>query len=77
MPFSAGGHAAAGGQFTILRFPQPDLPDVIYLEQLTSALYLDKPSDVDDYKTTMNQLCVNAEPPEKTPEILAGILKEV
>jgi len=76
LPFSAGGHAAAGGQFTVLRFPQPDLPDVIYLEQLTSALYLDKPGDVEDYTNTMNQLCVDAEPPEKTEEILSRILKE-
>ena len=76
MPFAAGGHAAAGGPFTILRFPQPDLPDVIYLEQLTSALYLDKTTDVDDYTNTMNQLCVDAEPPERTPELLNRILKE-
>jgi transcriptional regulator with XRE-family HTH domain len=76
MPFSAGGHAAAGGPFTILRFPQPDLPDVIYLEQLTSALYLDKPTDVDDYTDTMNQLCVDAAQPEKTEEMLKKILDE-
>ena len=76
MPFSAGGHAAAGGQFTILRFPQPDLPDVIYLEQLTSALYLDKRTDVEDYTNTMNQLCVDADPPEKTEKILTRILAD-
>ncbi|HEY3683312.1 MAG TPA: helix-turn-helix transcriptional regulator [Streptosporangiaceae bacterium] len=76
MPFSAGGHAAAGGPFTILRFPQPDLPDVIYLEQLTSALYLDKPTDVDDYTDTMNQLCVDAAQPDKTEAMLKKILDE-
>jgi transcriptional regulator with XRE-family HTH domain len=76
MPFSAGGHAAAGGPFTILRFPQPDLPDVIYLEQLTSALYLDKPTDVDDYTDTMNQLCVDAAQPDKTEAMLKEILDE-
>lgn len=77
MPFAAGGHAAAGGPFTILRFPQPDLPDVIYLEQLTSALYLDKTTDVDDYTNTMNQLCVDAEPPERTADLLNRMLKEI
>ena len=46
---SYGGHAAAGGPFTILRFAEPDLPDIVYLEQLTSALYLDKRVDVDHY----------------------------
>lgn len=77
MPFAGGGHAAAGGQFTILRFPQPDLPDVIYLEQLTSALYLEKPADVEDYATTMNQLCVDAEPPDRTEEIISEIMKDL
>ena len=37
VPFDVGPHAAAGGPFTILRFPEPDLPDVVYLEQLNSA----------------------------------------
>ena len=47
IPFKAGGHAAAGGPFSILRFAEYDLPDVVYLEQLTSALYLDKQEIVD------------------------------
>jgi transcriptional regulator with XRE-family HTH domain len=47
LPFSAGGHSAEAGAFTILRFPEADLPDVVYLEQLTSALYLDKLDDVE------------------------------
>ena len=33
-PLSFGGHAAAGGPFSILRFAEPDLPDIVYLEQL-------------------------------------------
>src|SRR5262245_59515381 len=49
VPFHLGGHAAAGGPFSILRFAEPDLPDVVYLEQLTSSLYLDKRDDVDNY----------------------------
>src|SRR5262249_39555025 len=47
--FHVGGHAAAGGAFSILRFPDQDLPDVVYVEQLTSALYLDKRDDVEQY----------------------------
>src|SRR5262249_9057021 len=60
MPFDAGGHAAAGGPFSILRFAEHDLPDVVYLEQLTSALYLDKPEVVDSYLMVMERLCVAA-----------------
>ena len=61
VPFSKGGHAAAGGPFTILRFPERDLPDVVYMEQLTSALYLDKPQETVEYIQVMDRLCVQAE----------------
>lgn len=77
MPFASGGHAAAGGAFSILRFPDRDLPDVVYIEQLTSALYLDKRDDVDHYAAAMEQVCVEAEPPARTPEILTRILAEL
>jgi hypothetical protein len=53
LPFSAGAHSAMGGPFTILRFAEPDLADVVYIEQLTSALYLDKPVEVDSYLEVM------------------------
>jgi len=58
LPFEAGAHAAMGGPFTILRFAEPDLADVVYIEQLTSALYLDKPVEVDSYLEVMEQLCL-------------------
>ena len=65
------------GAFTILRFGDQDLPDVVYIEQLTSALYLDKRDDVDYYAVAMERLCVEAEPPERTPEILGRLLDEL
>ncbi|MER7542826.1 helix-turn-helix domain-containing protein [Actinomadura sp.] len=77
VPFGAGGHAAAGGPFTILRFAEPGLSDVVYLEQLTSALYLDKPTDVDTYMRAMNNLCITAARPDDTARFLNGILKEL
>jgi transcriptional regulator with XRE-family HTH domain len=70
LPFQAGAHPAMGGPFTILRFSEPDLRDVVYIEQLASALYLDKPAEVDSYLEVMEQLCLQAEPAAKTPEIL-------
>ena len=72
-PLSFGGHAAAGGPFSILRFAEPDLPDIVYLEQLTSALYLDKRSDVEHYTLVMDRLCAQIEPPERTAAILDEI----
>jgi transcriptional regulator with XRE-family HTH domain len=77
VPFGAGGHAAAGGPFTILRFAEPGLSDVVYLEQLTSALYLDKPTDVDTYMRAMNNLCITAARPDDTGRLLTGILNEL
>jgi hypothetical protein len=77
IPFLAGGHAAAGGPFAILRFPEPELPDVVYVEQLTSAIYLDKREDVDHYAIAMERVCIDAEPPNHTPEILEKLLQEV
>ncbi|WP_244367296.1 helix-turn-helix domain-containing protein [Micromonospora echinofusca] len=77
IPFSAGGHAAAGTAFTILRFPDADLPDIVYIEQLTSALYLDKRDDVDHYAVAMERVCVEADPPERTPDILRRILADL
>lgn len=64
VPFDIGGHPAAGGAFTILRFPETGLPDVVYLEQLTSALYLDRPDDTDHYLAVMDRLCTGAFSPD-------------
>jgi hypothetical protein len=77
VPFSVGGHAAAGGPFSILRFSQPDLPDVVYMEQLTSAVYLEKREEVDSYLEVMERLCIEAEPASRTREVLLQIREQL
>jgi hypothetical protein len=77
VPFRRGGHAAAGGSFTILRFAAPDLPDVVYLEHLTSALYLDDRRDVDHYMEVMNRLSAEAHTPVATARFLKEIIQEI
>jgi len=77
LPFGVGGHSGGGGPFTILRFAEPDLQDVIYIEQLTSALYLDKPAEVDRYLEVMEQLCLQAEPAANTAKLLHGLLADM
>ncbi|MGW0806426.1 helix-turn-helix domain-containing protein [Nonomuraea sp. NPDC002799] len=74
MPFDRGGHAAAGGPFSILRFPERELPDVVYMEQLTSALYLDKPADSDHYMEVMDRLSIQAEEPKATRRFLERLI---
>ncbi|WP_316043457.1 helix-turn-helix transcriptional regulator [Actinomadura sp. CNU-125] len=76
MPFRFGGHAAEGGAFSILRFPEQDLPDVVYVENLTGAMYLDKRDDVDTYLQAMERLCVDSATPERTVELLGDLLRE-
>jgi Domain of unknown function (DUF5753)/Helix-turn-helix domain len=77
MPFYSGAHAAVGGPFAILRFSEPDLPDIVYLEQLTSALYLDKRQDVQHYQLVMDRLCVQAKLPAESIRFLSSTLKEI
>ncbi|HEV7932767.1 MAG TPA: helix-turn-helix transcriptional regulator [Actinomadura sp.] len=76
MPFAFGAHAAEGGAFSILRFPEPDLPDVVYVETLTGALYLDKRDDADVYMQAMERLAVDSVTPDGTVELLGEILRE-
>ncbi|MEW1615380.1 MULTISPECIES: helix-turn-helix transcriptional regulator [unclassified Streptomyces] len=75
MPFSYGGHAGESGSFTMLRFPESDLSDIVYLEQLTSALYLDKPEEVAQYEKAMGSLCEESPGPEESRDLLRGLLQ--
>lgn len=76
IPYGAGGHAAPTG-FSMLRFAEPDLPDVVYVENLTSALYLDKQSDVDQYLLAMERLSIVAYEPQHTRRILDEIIDQL
>ncbi|GAA2625159.1 MULTISPECIES: helix-turn-helix domain-containing protein [Streptomyces] len=75
MPFSFGGHAGESGAFTVLTFPESDLSDVVYLEQLTSALYLDKQEDVTQYEKAMQQLQDDSPGPNESRDVLRGLLQ--
>jgi hypothetical protein len=77
IPIYFGVHVAVSGPFAIMRFSEPDLPDIVYLEQLTSALYLDKSQDVQHYLMVMDRLCVAAKSPAETIKFLSDALKEL
>jgi transcriptional regulator with XRE-family HTH domain len=76
VPFARGGHAAASGSFSILRFEEPDLPDVVYMEQLTSAVYLDQRADVEHYLEVVDQLSSEALTPAATALFIEQVIKE-
>lgn len=84
MPFSAGGHAAAGGQVTMLRFPEELLPDVVYQEQMDSAVYLNKPADTVHHWNVLNRVATEALPPDasvaklrRLADLILGALPDV
>jgi transcriptional regulator with XRE-family HTH domain len=69
-------HPAMTGAFSILRFADQELPDVVYVEQLTNALYLDKLDDVNQYLQVMDNISTRAAPPDQTVDILQELLKD-
>ncbi|MFE9395152.1 helix-turn-helix domain-containing protein [Streptomyces flavidovirens] len=75
MPFSFGGHAGESGAFTMLQFPESDLSDLVYLEQLTSALYLDKREEVAQYQRVMERLQKDSPSAAETRDVLRGLLQ--
>lgn len=76
MPFSSGEHSGAGGAFTWLRFADDEISDIIYLEHLTSGLYLDREDELDSYQGAMEHLCIQAARPDETPGILREIIDQ-
>ena len=76
VPFSRGRHAAESGSFTVLRFEERDLPDVVYLEQLTGAIYLDQRSDVEQYLEVVDELSGEALTPDATTRFIEQVARE-
>jgi transcriptional regulator with XRE-family HTH domain len=68
---------AAEGSFTILRFAEPELPDVVYVEHLGGALYLDRLDDIELYGRALDRLTVDAETPDRSRQLMAKILAEI
>jgi len=74
-PQVAAAHVAPAS-FSILQFATTDLPDVVYVEHLTSALYLDKSADVVRYKAAMDRLSANSASPNQSKEIIRTLLED-
>ena len=76
LPFALG-RSAAEGAYTILRFAEPEIPDIVYLEHLCGALYLDKAEEVEIYSKVSHRLAVDALTPEGTRKMLQDRLREL
>jgi hypothetical protein len=77
VPFARGGHAGAGGSFTVLRFEEQFLPDVVYIEQLTGAVYLEQRGDVEHYLEVMDQLSGEALTPVATARFIEQVASQI
>jgi hypothetical protein len=75
LPLDVGGHASGCGSITMLRFTEAELPDVVYLEHLFTAAYLNKPTDTASYRDTLDGLAADAEPPAEAAASLGRILR--
>jgi hypothetical protein len=64
------------GMFNLFRFSAPELPDVVYGENMTSAFYLDKLDDVTSYQQAMDRISAQAAPAGQTRKILRDVRKD-
>ncbi|SEG15193.1 Helix-turn-helix domain-containing protein [Thermomonospora echinospora] len=63
--------------FSILRFPPPELPDIVYIEQLTNALYIDKGEDVAAYRQLLDKISMSALSVKDSTILLHRLLTEL
>ncbi len=77
LPFAAGAHMVMHGGMTILRYADPDLPDIAYVEQLAGALYLDNPVEIERYLEAMEDTCLRAAARTETLAILERYLADL
>lgn len=64
----------ASVSFTILQLPEKMLPRIVYLEQLSSALYLDQPADINEYEAAIDEVSRAALSPDETRRLLQNML---
>src|SRR6266851_5426926 len=77
LPFDAGAHPSMDGSFSILAFPEPRDPQVVYMEYLTGALYLEKPSDTERYRLVVDHLRATALNMDASGSLIARIAEQL
>src|SRR5258708_2063630 len=77
IPFAGGAHPGMGRPFVILVFPERVDTDVVYLEDLTSSLYLEDVAEVDRYNVFFNHLRATALSFDDSSDLIASVLKEM
>ncbi|KRD17459.1 MULTISPECIES: helix-turn-helix domain-containing protein [unclassified Streptomyces] len=75
IPFEMGAHPGLNGQYAILEFPDTADSSVVYIEGVTSDLYLEKPNDVQKYSVMYEHLRAQALNVEQSRQFIADIAK--
>lgn len=75
LPLRLSGYAAEN-TFSMLRFAEPELPDMVYLEQLGAAIYVDRRPDVETYSRAMDRLAIDALTPDETRQFLRKLVAD-
>ncbi|MEU5979626.1 helix-turn-helix transcriptional regulator [Streptomyces sp. NPDC047315] len=76
LPFEMGAHPGINGQYAILEFPDASDSSVVYIEGVTSDLYLEKAHDVHKYTMMYEHLRAQALNVEQTKSFIEGIAKQ-
>lgn len=76
LPFEAGAHAGMDGTFAILSFPEPGDPDVVFAENATGGLFLEKSEELRKYTFIFDHIRAAALRPEDSGALLAKLAEE-
>jgi transcriptional regulator with XRE-family HTH domain len=72
LPLAVGAHPATTGEFTILGFPELVAPDVVYLENMTSDLYVEREGEVYRYTLAFDRLRGLALGPDESAALITA-----
>jgi transcriptional regulator with XRE-family HTH domain len=72
LPLAVGAHPATTGEFSILGFPELVAPDVVYLENMTSDLYVEREGEVYRYTLAFDRLRALALGPAESAALITA-----
>ncbi|MFF9865210.1 helix-turn-helix domain-containing protein [Streptomyces sp. NPDC013953] len=76
LPFEMGAHPGISGHYAILEFPDAADSSVVYIEGVTSDLYLEKANDVQKYSVMYEHLRAQALNADQTRQFITGVMKD-
>ncbi|CAM3080303.1 helix-turn-helix transcriptional regulator [Saccharomonospora xinjiangensis] len=75
VPYERSGYAADGA-FTLLRFAEPELPNIGYVDHIAGGIFLERADEIELIGRSLDRLAVDAETPERSRQLIAKVLSE-